>query len=99
MLQPSFDPSVAWLCHPLFATTNLSYRFPIVKVPPPPLSVTTGMIQIDTVLQYISGAGFNIMFFSITSNYISSVVLNTGSFYNMSLLNADRLERQVSTLW
>ena len=71
MLQPSFDPSVAWLCHPLFATTNLSYRFPIVKVPPPPLSVTTGMIQIDTVLQYISGAGFNIMvFFNYIKLYI-----------------------------
>ena len=37
-LQPPFDPSVGSLCHPWF-TTNLSYRFPIVKLPPPPCAV------------------------------------------------------------
>ena len=28
------DPSVCSLCHPWFSTTNLSYRFPIVQLPP-----------------------------------------------------------------
>ena len=27
------------LCHPWFTTTNLSYRFPILKLPPPPCAV------------------------------------------------------------
>ena len=33
------DPSVASLCHPWFTTTNLSYRFLILKLPPPPCAV------------------------------------------------------------
>ena len=32
-------PSVGSLCHPRFTTTNLSYGFPIVKLPPPPCAV------------------------------------------------------------
>ena len=35
-LQPPFSPSVDSLCHPWITTTNLSYRFPILKLPPPP---------------------------------------------------------------
>ena len=35
-LQPPFGPSVDSLCHPWFTTTNLSYRFPILKLLPPP---------------------------------------------------------------
>ena len=27
------------LCHPWFTTTNVSYRFPILKLPPPPCAV------------------------------------------------------------
>ena len=38
-LQPAFSPSVDSLCHPWFRTTNLSYRFPILKLPPPPCAV------------------------------------------------------------
>ena len=38
-LQPLFGPSVDSLCHPWFTTTNLSYRFPILKLPPPPCAV------------------------------------------------------------
>ena len=30
---------MASLCHPWFTTTNLSYRFPILKLPPPPCAV------------------------------------------------------------
>ena len=35
-LQPPFSPSVDSLCHPWFTTTNLSYGFPILKLPPEP---------------------------------------------------------------
>ena len=38
-LQPPFGQSVDSLCHPWFTTTNLSYRFPILKLPPPPCAV------------------------------------------------------------
>ena len=38
-LQPLFGPSVDSLCHPWFTTTNVSYRFPILKLPPPPCAV------------------------------------------------------------
>ena len=38
-LQPPFGQSVASLCHPWFTTTNVSYRFPILKLPPPPRAV------------------------------------------------------------
>ena len=35
-LQPPFVQSVDSLCHPWFTTNNVSYRFPILKLPPPP---------------------------------------------------------------
>jgi hypothetical protein len=38
-LQPPVGPSVDSLCHPWFTTTNLSYRFPFLKFPPPPCTV------------------------------------------------------------
>ena len=38
-IQPLFGQSVDSLCHPWFTTTNLSYRFPILKRPPPPCAV------------------------------------------------------------
>ena len=38
-LQPPFDPSVDSFCYPWFTTTNLPYRFPILKLPPPPYAV------------------------------------------------------------
>ena len=38
-LQPLFGQSVDSLCHPWFTTTNVSYRFPILKLPPPPRAV------------------------------------------------------------
>ena len=38
-LQPPFGHSVDPLCLPWFTTTNLSYRFPILKLPPPPCAV------------------------------------------------------------
>ena len=38
-LRPAFSPSVDSLCHPRFATTKLSYRFSILKLPPPPCAV------------------------------------------------------------
>ena len=38
-IQPPFGQSVDSLCHPWFATTNLSYRLPILKLPLPPCAV------------------------------------------------------------
>ena len=38
-LQPPFSQSVDSLCHLWFTTTNLSYRFPLLKLPPPPRAV------------------------------------------------------------
>ena len=35
-LQPPVGPSVDSLCHPWFTTTNVSYRFLFLKLPPPP---------------------------------------------------------------
>ena len=40
-LQPPFGPSVDSLCHPWFATTNLSYRFPIFETSATALCGTT----------------------------------------------------------
>ena len=45
-LQPPFGPSVDLLCHPRFTTTNLSYRFPILKLPPPPCALLLVIIDI-----------------------------------------------------
>ena len=42
-LQPPFSPSVDSLCHPWFATTNLSYRFPIFETSATTLCGTTGI--------------------------------------------------------
>ena len=41
-LQPPFGPSVDWLCHPWFTTTNLSCRFPIFETFATALCGTTG---------------------------------------------------------
>ena len=41
-LQPPFGPSVDSLCHPWFATTNLSYSFPILETSATALRGTTG---------------------------------------------------------
>ena len=38
-LQRPFGQSVDSLCHLWFTTTNVSYRFPILKLPPPPCAV------------------------------------------------------------
>ena len=38
-IQPPFGQWVDSLCHPWFTTTSLSYRFPILKLPPPPCAV------------------------------------------------------------
>ena len=38
-IQPPFGQSVDSLCHPWFTTTNLSYRFPVLKLQPPPCAV------------------------------------------------------------
>ena len=49
---PSVDslcPSVDSLCHPGFTTTNLSYRFQILKLPPPPCAV----LLVDNINMYI----------------------------------------------
>ena len=45
-LQPPFGQSVDSLCHPWFTTTNVSYRFPILKLPPPPCAVLLVMFYI-----------------------------------------------------
>ena len=45
-LQPPFGQSVDSLCHPWFTTTNVSYRFPILKLPPPPCAVLLVIIII-----------------------------------------------------
>ena len=45
-LQPPFGQSVDSLCHPWFTTTNVSYRFPILKLPPPPCAVLLVYIYI-----------------------------------------------------
>ena len=44
--QPPFSPSVDSLCHPWITTTNLSYRFPILKLPPPPCAVLLVLYQL-----------------------------------------------------
>ena len=38
-LQPLVGPSVDSLCHYCFPAANLYYRFPILKLPPPPCAV------------------------------------------------------------
>ena len=46
-LQPLFGQSVDSLCHPWFTTTNVSYRFPILKLPPPPCAALLVYIYKD----------------------------------------------------
>ena len=38
------------LCHPWFTTTNVSYRFPILKLPPPPCAVLLVYIYMFTYI-------------------------------------------------
>ena len=45
-LQPPFGQSVDSLCHPWVTTTNLSYRFPILKLPPPPCAALLVVIAV-----------------------------------------------------
>ena len=46
-LQPPFGPSVDSLCHPWFASTNLSYRFPIFETSATALCGITGRYTDD----------------------------------------------------
>ena len=46
-LQPPFGQSVASLCHPWFTTTNVSYRFPVLKLPPPPCAVLLVLVVVN----------------------------------------------------
>ena len=52
-LQPPVGPSVDSLCHLWFTTTNLSYRFPILKLPPPPCAVLLVFLFIIYIYIYI----------------------------------------------
>ena len=49
-LQPPFSPSVDSLCHPWFTTAKLSYRFPSLKLPPPPCAVLLVLKPLGTKL-------------------------------------------------
>jgi len=54
-VQPPFGPSVDSLCHPWFTTTNLSYRFPILKLSPPPCAVLLEIsMNHEYMYQYIN---------------------------------------------
>ena len=44
-LQPLFNPSVDLLCHPSFTQTNLSFMFPILKLPPPLCAVLLVILE------------------------------------------------------
>ena len=48
-LQPPLGPSVDWLCHPWFTTTNLSYRFPIFETSAAAMCRTTGIYNVELV--------------------------------------------------
>ena len=39
------------LCHPLFTTTKFSYRFPVLKLPPPPCAVLLKVSVYSAVLE------------------------------------------------
>ena len=49
---------MASLCHPWFTTTNVSYRFPILKRPPPPCAV----LLVDTCIKYSVTEHFYILY-------------------------------------
>ena len=57
-LQPLFGPSVDSLCHPLFTTTNLSYRFPMFETSATALCGTTGMFFFNVRFFRQIGCGF-----------------------------------------
>ena len=46
-LQPPFGQSVDSLCHLWFTTNNVPYRFPILKLPPPPCAVLLVIIGLN----------------------------------------------------
>ena len=60
-LQPPFGQSVDSLCHPWFTATNVSYRFPILKLPPPPCAVLLVMYYDDIRIcqQLVAGICWN----------------------------------------
>ena len=85
-LQPSFGQSVDSLCHPWFTTTNVSYRCPILKLPPPPCAVllvhfvtgkSSGMLS-DILSGILSGIPSGIL------SGISSGILSGISSGNLS---------------
>ena len=51
-LQPPYGPSVDSLCRPWITTTNLSYKVPILKLPPPPCAVLLVLYIWINVLVY-----------------------------------------------
>ena len=50
-LHPPFRPSVDSLCQPCITKTNLSYRFPVLKLPPRPCAVL--LVQLCLIFTYI----------------------------------------------
>ena len=68
-LQRPFGQSVDSLCHLWFTTTNVSYRFPILKLPPPPCAVLL-------VYQTISAEKFPCLFQTVWLRFDSSIMIN-----------------------
>ena len=80
-LQPPFGQSVDSLCHPWFTTTKVSYRFPILKLPPPPCAVLLVIIHI--YIYVCIYASFSILGISIKSSsaHITKITLSVRSHY------------------
>ena len=63
------------LCHPWFTTTNLSYRYPLLKLPPPPCAVLLVQLVIfvynisESYLCTISNRYYSIMLWYSTFAY------------------------------
>ena len=77
-LQPPFGQSVDSLCHPWFTTTtNVSYRFPILKLPPPPCAVLLVYTCLNLCICIKRYSNITILFSSYTSSFCIQNVVNT----------------------
>ena len=67
-IDRQIDPSLVSLCHPWFTITNPSYRFLILKLPPPPCAV---------LLVYILTCIYLFMIFSLADTKTFHSTINT----------------------
>ena len=94
-LQPLFGQSVDSLCHPWFTTTNVSYRFPILKLPPPPCAVLLVYLPLWKLLKSM---GRMIPYMKWTIKFMFQPPTRNVTFPNFKTLLETRLHALVNMM-